>query len=501
MKSELYLDYAATTPLDPRVHAVMTECMRMPGGVANPSSAHRLGRAAAEEIAVAADTVGALINADPNDLIWTSGATESNNLAILGSALALQTRAPERRRILVLATDHSAAIEPVRAAAKLGFTPVILPISPSGALTPAALASALDSDVALVSMALVNNETGVMQDIAALAPLVKAAGARLHVDAAQAAGRLSIDVAAHEIDFLSFSAHKFYGPKGIGALYSRAGVALEPLLHGGGQQRGKRSGTLPLPLIKGMAAAFSLPDDAAEQARQSALRQRLIDGLASSGPVIVNGEGLLAPHVVSVSFPGVHGAALAHALDGMAISHGSACGSQHGPSHVLRAMGVSNVLAQATVRASIGRFSTESDINQAIEKMGDAVSSLRDISPVSKRQPRAKWLERQGFLGAPLGQDGYRRGSAGSEDLGCRIDCWLKSDAGILSEVRFEVFAEHPTIETAAWLAEWLQGRQEDEACSVNGLWLAEQTVLPAERRGDALCIEDALRAALGDKA
>ncbi|MBS3786053.1 MAG: aminotransferase class V-fold PLP-dependent enzyme, partial [Gammaproteobacteria bacterium] len=275
MISEPYLDYAATTPLDPRVQAVMSECALSLQGTANPSSTHALGAAAAEQVADSAESIGRLLNADPAGLIWTSGATEANNLAILGTALALLSREPERRRILVLATDHSAAIEPARAAEKWGFSAVTLPVEPSGALLPEVLSKALDTDVALVSLASVNNETGVMQDIKTLAPMIRAVGARLHVDATQAVGRMPVDVDADQIDLLSFSSHKFYGPKGIGGLYCRPGLALEPLLYGGGQQAGRRPGTLPLPLIKGMAAAFSFADGEVERDRQQALRFRL----------------------------------------------------------------------------------------------------------------------------------------------------------------------------------------------------------------------------------
>lgn len=383
MRSEVYLDYAATTPLDPRVQKAMQDGeASLPGG-ANPSSSHAFGIAAAKDIAAAASSLSRLVNAQAEGIIWTSGATESNNLAILGSALALASRQPARNRLLVLATDHSAALEPARAAARFGFKPVILPVCPAGRLSEDTLAESLDEDVALVSLALVNNETGVMQDLAALAPMVKAAGARLHVDAAQAAGRQPIDVMAAGIDLLSFSGHKFYGPKGIGALYCRPGLALEPLFYGGGQQSGRRPGTLPLTLIKGMGSAFALPDDQAERDRQQALRQRLIHGLAPLGHVVMNGQGAkLSPHIASLSFPGVHGAALKQALAGLAVSHGSACGSQHGPSHVLRAMGRPDALAHATVRVSLGRPTREADIDTAVERIAGVVMELRRVSPV-----------------------------------------------------------------------------------------------------------------------
>lgn len=402
MTSEPYLDYAATTPLDPRVQAVMNACALSLEGAGNPSSAHALGTAAASQVDAAAEAIGQLINADPAGLIWTSGATEANNLAILGSALALLSRAPDRRRILVLATDHSAAIEPALAAEKWGFSAVILPVAPSGELLPSVLKDALDEDVALVSLALVNNETGVIQDLKTLAPMVRAVGARLHVDATQAVGRIPVDVSADEIDFLSFSGHKFYGPKGIGGLYARPSLALEPLLHGGGQQAGRRPGTLPVPLIKGMAAAFSFADDQAERDRQNALRARLMEGLSTLGQVVINGQGMLAPHILSLSFPGVHGAALAHALDGLAVSHGSACGSQQGPSHVLRAMGRPNALAHATVRMSIGRFSTNAEVDMAVQRIGDAVATLRGISPIWRELEAGEGIHKVYGMTTPL---------------------------------------------------------------------------------------------------
>ena len=377
-----YLDYAATTPVDPRVSALMTRLEGPDGIFANPSSTHPAGRAASLQVEAAEAEVAAALGDGGFRTVWTSGATEADNLAILGLARALAKRGDARRRILVTATEHSAVLAAAKAAREVGMQVDTLPVTADGHLSPETLIAALDTDVALVSLALVNNETGVIQDIPALAGPIHDAGARLHLDAAQALGRLA-DTSAYEYaDLVSLSAHKCCGPKGIGALCHRPDVRLAPLLHGGGQQAGLRSGTLPVPLIAGMGEALRHLDDAAERRRQEALRARMRQALHDLGGVVINGGGNCAPHILNVSFPGVHGEALRAALGDFSVGFGSACSRRDGPSHVLRAMGRPDPLAYASIRLSLGRFTTEAEIDTAMAAVTDAIGQLRSVSPL-----------------------------------------------------------------------------------------------------------------------
>jgi cysteine desulfurase len=378
-----YLDYAATTPLDPRVQAAMMRCYDARGLVANPSSPHRAGTLAGEVIDAAAGAIRDYLG-DPHwQVVWTSGATEADNLAILGSAEALAQRRRGRDRILITATEHTAVTMAARAAKRHGFAIERLPVDAMGRLTAQALADALDERVALVSIAPVNNETGVFQAMPTLAPMVRQAGALLHLDAAQSGGRVDPAAAAYaEADMVSLSGHKFYGPKGVGALCLRPSVRVAPQLHGGGQQQGLRSGTLPVPLIAGLGEAFRLADDTAERDRQWSLRNDLLAGLAALGGVVLNTPQEASPHILSVSFAGVHGAALRAHLDGVDVGFGSACSSHEGASPVLRAMRRPEPLAHATLRFSLGRFTREIDITHAIDAVGATVDRLRRVSPV-----------------------------------------------------------------------------------------------------------------------
>ena len=378
-----YLDYAATTPLDPRVQAAMMACYDARGLVANPASPHRAGALAGEVIDRATEAIRDYLG-DPHwQVVWTSGATEADNLAILGTAEALAQRRRGRDRILITATEHAAVTMAARAASRYGFAIERLPVDAMGRLTAEALADALDERVALVSIAPVNNETGVLQAMPVLAPMVRDAGALLHLDAAQSGGRVDTAAAAYDqADMVSLSGHKFYGPKGIGALCLRPSVRVAPQLHGGGQQQGMRSGTLPVPLIAGLGEAFRLADDAAERDRQWSLRDGLLAGLAPLGGVVLNTPAQASPHILSVSFAGVHGAALRAHLDGLDVGFGSACSSHEGASSVLRAMQRPEPLAHATLRLSLGRFTDGSDISEAIDRVGETVERLRRVSPV-----------------------------------------------------------------------------------------------------------------------
>lgn len=400
----VYLDNAATTPVDPRVRERMLEWLDADSGFGNAASTHRYGRRAALAVEEARAEVAALINAAPEELIWTSGATEANNLAVLGVA---RFYGPTRgRHVVTVRTEHKSVLAPCARLAAEGFAVTQLEVERDGSLDLERLAAALRPDTALVSVMYVNNETGVTHPIEEIARVVKATGILLHVDAAQAAGRLPIDVDALGVDLLSLSAHKLYGPKGIGALYLRRHprIRVQPLLWGGEQESGVRPGTVPVHQAVGMGEAYRLArlEGAQDVARLRALRQRLWDGLSAIGGVLRNGREDGSPHILNVAFVGVHGQALAAELDGLAASTTSACSSASGAaSHVLRAMGVPEQLAHASLRLSLGRFSTEQDVDLAVQMLKAGVERLRALSPV--------W---QGYLAGRSLEELYGNGAA-----------------------------------------------------------------------------------------
>ena len=378
----VYLDYQATTPCDPRVVAAMLPWFNENFG--NPHSVeHVLGRAAEAAVEQARAAVAALLGATPREVVFTSGATESNNLAIKGAArFALQQGDP-RRRIVTVATEHKCVLESVADLAAEGFEPVVLPVGADGLLDPAALTAALAVPTLLVSVMAVNNETGVVQDLATLAALARAAGALFHSDAAQAAGRMPLDVAALGIDLLSVSGHKLYGPKGVGALYvrRRPRVRLAPLFSGGGQERGLRSGTLPAPLLVGFGAAchLAVAEMAEEAVRVAALRDRLLERLAAALPgLVVNGSrtARIAGNL-NLTFPAATAQALMAACPDLCVSTGSACSSAEiTPSYVLRALGIGEDAARRTLRIGIGRFTSPADIDFAVAALAAAHASV-----------------------------------------------------------------------------------------------------------------------------
>ncbi|KAB7628396.1 cysteine desulfurase family protein [Alkalilimnicola sp. S0819] len=383
----IYLDYAATTPCDPAVIARMSAFLGEEGAFANPSSAHGPGQVAAQAVARARAQVAALINAEPEGLVWTSGATEANNLALLG-ALRLARARGRGGQVVTGATEHPSVLAACAQLEREGVKVTRLFPDAGGVIAPEAVAAALRDDTALVSLMHVNNETGAVQDVAAMTALAHAAGALMHVDAVQAAGRLPIDVTDWGVDLLSLSAHKLYGPKGVGVLYRRARplLRLAPLVHGGGQEQGLRSGTLATHQIVGMGeacalAAARLPEEAA---RLYALKTRLREGLLALGAVQLNGPEQGAPHILNLAFGCVHGEALAEDIGAqLAVSAGSACSAVSGkPSPVLRAMGVPDALAHASLRFSLGRGSTERDVDAAVEIVSRAVHRLRACSPL-----------------------------------------------------------------------------------------------------------------------
>ncbi|GLU32198.1 IscS subfamily cysteine desulfurase [Trinickia caryophylli] len=380
----VYLDYAATTPVDPRVaHRMLPYLTQLYG---NPASrSHAYGWAAEEAVELAREQVASLVNADPREIIWTSGATESNNLALKGVAQFHQARG---RRIVTVATEHKAVLDTVRELERQGFEAVVLPVRENGLVDHAEFEAALVPGTLLASVMYVNNETGVVQDIAALGALCRARGVLLHVDAAQAAGKVQIDLDALPVDLMSFSAHKVYGPKGIGALYVRRKprVRLASQMHGGGHERGMRSGTLPTHQIVGMGHAFWLAREHMQQdnARIQALRERLWAGLSKIEAVGLNTDlAHSAPQYLNVSFHYVEGESLLMGVKDIAVSSGSACTSASlEPSYVLRAMGRPDELAHSSIRFSLGRFTTEAEIDLAIARLTDVVARLRSMSPL-----------------------------------------------------------------------------------------------------------------------
>ncbi|RFA38091.1 aminotransferase class V-fold PLP-dependent enzyme [Alkalilimnicola ehrlichii] len=382
----VYLDYAATTPLDPRVAEAMAMCLQRSGAFANPASQHEPGLQAAALVERARAHVAALIKADPAEIVWTSCATESNNLAIKGAARFYKQR--RGRHIVTVRTEHKSVLEACIALEAEGFDIEFLETGAEGRVTVEQLQKTLREDTVLVSIMHANNETGVVQDIERLAPIVKANGSLLHVDAVQSAGRLTLDMQQWPVDLLSLSAHKLYGPKGVGALYVRARprVRLQALLHGGDQEGRLRPGTVPTHQVVGMGEAYRLAAEEAEadNRRTAALKQRLWHRLVELDGVFRNGaEDACAPHIINLAFAGVHGEALAAELQGLAVASGSACTSASAaPSHVLRAMGVPDQLAHSSLRFSFGRFSTEQDVDDAVEIVRAGVERLRRFSPI-----------------------------------------------------------------------------------------------------------------------
>jgi cysteine desulfurase len=393
MEWPIYLDYAATTPMDPRVAAVLGQYLGRDGLFGNPSSStHVLGRTAAGAVEAARDHVAALLSADPREIVWTSGATEANNLALFG---VMRAHARKGRHLVTNQTEHKAVLDVCRRLEREGCAVAYLAPESDGLIPPERVAAALRPDTVLVSLMHVNNETGVVQDLAAIGAITRARGVLLHVDAAQGAGKLPIDLRTLPVDLLSLSAHKLYGPKGVGALYVRQRpnrVRLEPLLYGGGQERGLRAGTLPTHQIAAMGEAFRIAgeDLAVEQARVRELRDRLWQGLAILGEVELNGhpERSVAG-ILNVSFAGIAAEALLTALPEIAVATGSACASAgNEPSHVLRAMGRDAFQARGAVRFSLGRFTTAEEIDHAIAAVGAAVNRLRELSPLWESRRR-----------------------------------------------------------------------------------------------------------------
>ncbi len=380
----IYMDYGATTPVDPRVVDSMIPWLREHFG--NPSSrSHAWGWEAEEAVERARGQVAALIGADSREIVWTSGATESNNLAIKGAANFYSTRG---KHLITVKTEHKAVLDVMRELERQGFEVTYLDVEANGLLDFDKFKAAIRPDTILASVMFVNNEIGVIQDIPALGALCRERGIIFHVDAAQATGKVDIDLATLPVDLMSLASHKTYGPKGIGALYVRRKprVRLEAQMHGGGHERGMRSGTLPTHQCVGMGEAFRIAQEemGAERERIRALQQRLYAGLQGIEQVVVNGDlARRVPHNLNISFNYVEGESLIMGVKGLAVSSGSACTSASlEPSYVLRALGRSDELAHSSLRMTIGRFTTEEEIDSAIAMLKDTVARLRELSPL-----------------------------------------------------------------------------------------------------------------------
>jgi cysteine desulfurase len=384
LKLPIYLDYSATTPVDPRVAEKMIPYLTEKFG--NPASrSHAFGWEAEKAVEHAREQVASLVNADPKEIIWTSGATESNNLALKGAAHFYKGKG---RHIVTVKTEHKAVLDTCRELERQGFEVTYLAPEPNGLLDLEKFQAALRPDTILASVMFVNNETGVIQDIETLGEICRERGVIFHVDAAQATGKVAIDLARLKVDLMSFSAHKTYGPKGIGALYVRRKprIRLEPQMHGGGHERGLRSGTLATHQIVGMGEAFAIAREemASENERIRRLRDKLWKGLSKIEEVHVNGDmERRVPHNLNVSFSYVEGESLIMAIKDVAVSSGSACTSASlEPSYVLKALGRSDELAHSSIRFTIGRFTTEEEIDYTIDLVSRKIAKLRELSPL-----------------------------------------------------------------------------------------------------------------------
>lgn len=392
VKTPIYMDYAATTPVDPRVAAKMAECLTSDGVFANPaSSSHVLGRQAKGVVEQARTDVAALIGADRREIVWTSGATESDNLALIGTARFCRESGTH---IITSRTEHKAVLDSCKQLEKEGFDVTYLTPGEDGAITAEQVGDAIRDDTILVSLMHVNNEIGVINDIATIGTVCRDRGVLFHVDAAQSAGKVAINVGELSVDMMSFSGHKIYGPKGIGALYvcHKPLCQLEPLLHGGGHEGGLRSGTLPTHQIAGMGEAFRIAKEQFDQDHQRllAMRRRLWDGIAAVGGVHINGDPeKRVAGILNVSFEDVEGESLLLCLRRLAVSSGSACTSAAAESsYVLRALGRDDQLAQASIRFSIGRFTTDEEIDFAIAEVRKQVARMRGLTPVTEAGQR-----------------------------------------------------------------------------------------------------------------
>jgi cysteine desulfurase len=378
-KQSVYLDYAATTPVDPAVAAAMKECLEPDGNFANPSSSHAFGQEARRRVEESRAQIAARVSAPPGTISFTSGATESDNLAIQGAMLAQRDHG---RHLITSLTEHKAVLDMAAAMEKRGYQVTYLSCDSEGLIAPEQVEKAIKTDTTLVSIMHVNNETGVVQDIAAIGAICRSRDVLLHVDAAQSIGKVPVPLDEWTVDIVSLTAHKVYGPKGIGALYVRPGTRLVPLLHGGAQEGGDRAGTLATHQIVGMGRAYELADTEHEARELAELRDRLWTGLSAIDGVRLNGHPTqCSPHVLNVAFPGIDGESLRLGIAEIAVSAGAACNSAAPEaSHVLSALGLSDALAGSSQRFSVGRFTEPADIDYAVERVTAEVERLRQLA-------------------------------------------------------------------------------------------------------------------------
>ncbi len=546
MSLPVYLDYAATTPVDPDVARGMSECLSSRDAFGNPASlTHEFGRQAAARIEYARAQVAALIGAHPDEILFTSGATESNNLAILGTARASAHRG---RHLITSRIEHKAVLDPCRHLEKEGFQVTYVDADRQGRVDPQAVCAAMRRDTLLVTIMLANNEVGVRQDIASIGAACRERGIVLHTDAAQAAGKIPIDVQTLPVDMLAWTAHKLYGPKGVGALYVRRSSrgTLRPIAYGGGQERDLRPGTLPTHQIVGMGIACELAGrlQSSEAPRLERWRNDLWRALGSVGEIYLNGEGApRLPGLLNVSIAGVEGESLVTGLEELALSTGSACNSASGePSYVLRALGRDPQLAQSSLRFSFGRFTREADLYLAAAAVRREVSRLRAVSPASQdaHENREAAPAMEGAAGAGLppmqatvpseaeGNAAVQHGSptlsrlarhyfralpgaghiAGappdilSGEAGRQADgTWVRFSLRVaghnVKEARFQAFGCPHTLAVAAWLTAQLAGRPLEALLPSPPAQWARAIEVPIEKLGRLLVIEDALRACL----
>jgi len=487
----VYLDYAATTPVDPVVAAAIAQCLTLSGDFGNPSSAtHVFGRRTAARVETARAQVAALLEAHPDEITFTSGATESNNIAILGLARA---NADRGRHIVTTRIEHKAVLDPCKRLEREGFAVTYLSPDRLGRVKPEAVRAALRPDTLLVSIMYVNNEIGVMQDLGAIGAICRDNGVAFHTDAAQAAGKVPIDVRTLPVDFLSLTAHKIYGPKGAGALYIRrtSRPLIQAITYGGGQERGLRPGTLPTHQIVGLGLACELArlQLGSESSRLTSLRERLWEGLASLGGVHQNAAGVpRVPGILNVSFEGVEGESLVTGLAELAVSTGSACNSASSePSYVLRSLGRDTQLAQGSLRFGIGRFTTIEDVDLAIRAVRREVLRLRALSPATEGTLR----DEADVSGALIGEAG-----GPGQDTWVRFHVIVEGD--IVKAARFKAYGCPHTLKVADWLTRRLPGRRPDEGPPGTPASWAETLSVPVEKLGRLLVVEDALNNCLG---
>ena len=530
----IYLDYAATTPVDPRVAAAMAACLADPAAQANAASAtHGLGLAVHETVEAARGEVAALIGATARAIVFTSGATEANNLALLGVARAAR-RAGGRGHIVSSRTEHKSVLDACAQAVREGFAVTLVEPDAGGRVSAAAVRAALRADTLLVAIMLANNEIGVTNDIAAIAGICKPKGVLLHSDASQGLGKLPVDVETLGVDFLALTAHKFYGPKGIGALFVResARAKIAPVQFGGGHERGLRSGTLPTHQIVGFGAAAALArgQGASDAAHARDLATRLWRALESMPGVIFNGDAThRVPGLINLSFEGVEGESLIFGLAEIAVSTGSACSSaSREPSDVLRALGRIAELAQSSLRVSLGRFTAASDVDVAAGAIRREVARLRllagdasipagglDCAVSPAANPEGALMERaltpltrRYFLAAARvprfaqaqPPAGVRHGRAGRRTDGTEVFFELEIAGEFVKSARFSAYGCPHTLAVVAWLCEVVEGSRVDAAVPQTPADWARKFEVPAEKLGRLLIVEDALRAALLDE-